>query len=357
LVSPERFVKFWPYAAAIGALGACLAIFVAVEPQAASGLWAQGLGLVEANWRRALGPGGQMIIFTIGLLILELLFLNWEKTTLFLVFVQRRMTTLPDLALAIAYFTPVKLALEYFFSFGIAYGGAKLADRLAAHFDWARWELPANGVLAVAASFCIYFLASTFFAYWQHRLMHWRWLWYLHRFHHSGPQLNIFGGYRENPATSFLNMLPRFTPLLLLKTPDAGVFAAFFLVYQMIATLQHSQLPWSFGWVGEWLIVSPQYHQIHHSVDEEHRDLNFAVCPLWDRMFGTRYCGSNRPSAYGISDPAHVERPLTGWLFDIWICYRGIARDLAAVARSALARIAGRRQSSQDALMRQLPAE
>ena len=111
--------------------------------------------------------------------------------------------------------------------------------------------------------------------------------------------------------------------------PSAGHFAAFYVGYQILASLQHSQLPWNFGWVGRWIIVSPRGHQIHHSIDEEHRDLNFSVCPLWDRMFGTWYYGSNLPSAYGISDPAHVERPLTQWAVDIWIFYRDIALSLA----------------------------
>jgi sterol desaturase/sphingolipid hydroxylase (fatty acid hydroxylase superfamily) len=348
-VNRARLVRLWPYAAAIGVLAVCLAVFIAFERQAASDLWTRALGFVEANWRRVLGPGGQMIIFTIFLMVLELFFLSWEKTTVFLVFVQRRMTALSDFGLAIAYFTPLKLAAEYFFSFGLAYGGARLVDKLGARLDWVRWELPSNGALEVIAGFSIYFLASTFVSYWHHRLMHWRGFWYLHRFHHATPELNIFSGFRENPATSFLNLLPALSPLILLKTPNAGLFAAFFVAYQMLASLQHSQLPWNFGWVGRWLIVSPQNHQIHHSIDEEHRDLNFSVCPLWDRMFGTWYAGSKRPSAYGISDPLHVERPLTQWLVDIWIFYRDIARATASIVQSALARIARRRPTPQDA--------
>jgi sterol desaturase/sphingolipid hydroxylase (fatty acid hydroxylase superfamily) len=344
-VNRARFAGLWPYAAATGVLVVSLAMFVAFERLAAFDLWSRALGLVEANWRRALGPGGQMILFTLFLMVLELFFLSWEKTTVFLVFVQRKMTALSDFGLVIAYFTPVKLAAEYFFSFGLAYGGAKLADTLATRLDWARWELPSSSVLGVLAGFSIYFLASTFASYWQHRLMHWRWFWYLHRFHHATPELNIFTGFRENPATAFFNLLPALSPLVLLKVPSAGLFASFFLVFQIISSLQHSQLPWSLGWFGRWIMVSPQAHQIHHSIDEEHRDLNFSVCPLWDHLFGTWYYGSNLPSAYGIPDPSHVERPLIQWLIDVWIFYRDLARSTAGVARSALARIT-RRQSA-----------
>jgi sterol desaturase/sphingolipid hydroxylase (fatty acid hydroxylase superfamily) len=188
--------------------------------------------------------------------------------------------------------------------------------------------------------------------------MHWRWFWYLHRFHHSAPELNLFTGWRENPAAGLVNFLPGLTPLILLKLPTAGLFAAFFVTYQMLSSLQHSQLSWSFGWIGRWIIVSPQGHQIHHSIDEEHRDRNFSVCPLWDRMFGTWYEGSRVPSAYGISDPSHVERPLTQWLIDAWIFYRGVAGATAGVVRSAWARVSGRQPpQAVDDVPTSVPAE
>jgi sterol desaturase/sphingolipid hydroxylase (fatty acid hydroxylase superfamily) len=357
-VNRARFVSVWPYTAAIGILAACLALFVAFERQAESDLWAQALGFVEANWHRALGPSGRTILLTAALLIMEPLFMNWEKTTLFLVFVRRKVAAVSDLGFAIAYFTSVLTIASYIASFGIAFAGAKLADHLTVRLEWARWELPADGIIEVLGAFSVYYLATTFVSYWHHRLMHWRWFWYLHRFHHSTPDLNILSGFRENPAAGLVNFITALSPLILFKTPSAGLFAAFFLVYQTLSSLQHSQLPWSFGWVGRWIIVSPQVHQIHHSIDEEHRDLNFAVCPLWDHMFGTWYGGSKVPSAYGIADPAHVERPLTAWLLDIWIFYRDIARSTARGVRHVWARIA-RRPASQDALdaTASIPAE
>ena len=53
-----------------------------------------------------------------------------------------------------------------------------------------------EGFLAVIFGFSVYFLATTFASYWHHRLMHWRWFWNLHRYHHSTPELNIFSGNR-----------------------------------------------------------------------------------------------------------------------------------------------------------------
>lgn len=263
-------------------------------------------------------------------MVVEIIFLEWKKTTVFLVLFQRKASAIADAAFAVAYSTPIRMVLEYAFSFGLAYAGAKLVDHMA---TWYRWELPSNGLPEVLFAFAIYYLTTTFVSYWHHRLMHWRWFWYLHRFHHSTPELNLLTGYRENPGAALLNLLPALSPLVFFKLPDAGLFASFVLVYQILAALQHSQLPWTFGWFGRWIMVSPAVHQIHHSVDDEHRDLNYSVCPLWDRLFGTWYAGSNRPSAYGISDPAHIERPFTQWLIDVWIFYRDFARSVRSALR------------------------
>jgi len=233
-------------------------------------------------------------------IVLELFVLNWRKTTVNVVFVQRGWSALSDLAFTVVYFTPLKWISEYTLSFGLAFGIAKLMDALTVRLDWARWELPSDGVLQVIAAFSVYYLLTTFIGYWHHRLLHWRWFWYLHRYHHSASEFNIFTGFRENPAASFINVLPALSPLILMKVPTTGLFGAFFIIYQMISSLQHSQLPWGFGWIGRWIIVSPQNHQIHHSVDEEHRDQNFSVCPLWDHLFGTWYAGANRPSVMAL---------------------------------------------------------
>ena len=270
-----------------------------------------------------------MIVFTVALIALEPLFLTWEKTTVFGVFVRRNFSAVADLGFALAYLSGFRRLLEYALTFGLAYGAVKLGDQLETRVGWLRWELPSEGILGIAAGFAVFYLISSFVGYWHHRLMHWRWFWQLHRFHHSATELNILTGFRENPGAAVVNVLLTLSPLFFLKVPDAGLFASFVLVNQIISSLQHSELQWSYGWVGRWIIASPQMHQIYHSVDEEHRDRNFAICPLWDRMFGTWYAGANRPSAYGILDPAHVERPFSQWLTDVWYFYRDVYRDVA----------------------------
>ena len=347
IVTNGRLVRLWPYAAALGFVGACVAAFVVFEGQAGSDLWSRAVGLVEANWRRAFGSGGRIIMFTTALLLLELVFLDWKKTTIFLTFVQRGKSAISDFGFTVVYFTPLKRLAEYAFTFGGAYLTAKFVNAAAENIGWFRLELPTEGILPVAAGFAVFYLISSFIGYWHHRLLHTRWCWHLHRFHHAAPDLNIFTGFRDNPAAGLLNVPLALQSLLILKMPDASLFAAFFLTNQVIATLQHSQLPWSLGWVGRWVVASPQNHQFHHSIDEEHRDKNFSNCPLWDHLFGTWYGGPKLPSGFGIPDRAHIERPLSQWLIDVWIFYRDTVRSLAGLVRSGIARISRGQRVSQ----------
>src|SRR6266702_2674478 len=93
-----RLVRFLLYATAIGAPIVAFALFVVLERQAASDLWSSAVGFVEAKWRRGLFvPGVLALIGTMLLVVMEPLFLSWEKTTMFIVFVRRNVSALIDL--------------------------------------------------------------------------------------------------------------------------------------------------------------------------------------------------------------------------------------------------------------------
>jgi sterol desaturase/sphingolipid hydroxylase (fatty acid hydroxylase superfamily) len=352
----SHLFRLWPYAVALGFVlafaGAAVALIWSHD------LWPSVLNAFEAKWRRFLtGPAGQLMALTVFVVILELFFLDWKKTTVFRVFVKRSASAMTDLGFAFLTFSSFKWLVDYIFSLGLAFAAVKLGDGLATRVGWMRWELPTNGVLQVSAAFAVYYLLTTFVGYWQHRLMHWRWFWQLHRFHHSATEFNVLTGFRANPGEMISNLIPTLSPLLFLKVPDAGLFAIFVFVNLTIAQLQHSELPWSFGWLGRWIVTSPRVHQIHHSIDEEHRDKNFSNCPLWDHLFRTWYAGPNRPSAYGIPDPAHVERPLTQWVVDIWIFYRDIILAAAGMLRRIPNFIAGTQPGSKAKTPVSIPAE
>ncbi|HEY4944024.1 MAG TPA: sterol desaturase family protein [Rhizomicrobium sp.] len=330
--------KSWPYAAGLGFLLAAGGLFILLEPHIAPDLWQRGSTYAGAHWRRFLfGPGGRMILMLAALMIMEVFFLEWQKTSICSIFFRRSRSSKADAAWAFLYFAHLQFFVETALTLGAAFGLSKLIGAGYTHLGWQRFEMPFHGPLAMAATFVVFFLVSTFVAYWSHRLEHWRYFWHLHRYHHSATELNVLSGFRSNPVESLVNALGLPLPLILLRMDDWTVIGLV-MAYQSIATLQHSELRWNFGWFGRWVIVSPQMHQIHHSIDAEHKDRNFGVCPLWDHLFGTWYSGPNLPSGYGIPDPSHIERPVVQWLFDVWAFYRDAAlwlRGLAGLGRSA----------------------
>jgi len=297
-------------------------------------LWQRGVTDIEMHWQRVLfGPSGRTLLMIAALMLMELIFLEWELTSIYRVFVRRSASAKTDLAWTIAHFTRLDIIAEAGLTLGVAYGLSWAAGSVFDQLGWMRFEIPINGALGGAATFLVFFAFSTFSSYWVHRLQHWRYFWHLHRYHHAATELSLLTGLRSNPVEALVNALTVPMPLIFLRV-DNWTIVAMVTMFQALSTLQHSELRWDFGWFGRWIMVSPRMHQIHHSVDAEHQDKNFSVCPLWDHLFGTWYTGPSLPSAYGIKDPAHVERPASQWLRDIWFFYRDGAKWTANLFQS-----------------------
>ena len=140
-----------------------------------------------------------------------------------------------------------------------------------------------------------------FFYYWFHRVLHAnRWLWQTHLLHHSDEHMNALtaqrGHFTEGLIAPFLITLPM-AILFDLPPISIGVLSVIPYAYQFIA---HANIRLGYGrfW---WVLISPDYHRIHHSIEERHRDKNFTNWfPVWDWLFGTLYL------------PEKDERPQTG---------------------------------------------
>lgn len=129
-------------------------------------------------------------------------------------------------------------------------------------------------------------VAVDFADYWNHRLMHTRWLFPIHAIHHSDTHVNGLTTYRVHlfepvlMATSYVLMLSW------LGLPHMEV-AAVALIVALHNAYVHINLGWTHG-PFEWLVASPQYHRWHHADVPEAYGKNLAnIIPLWDRLFGT----------------------------------------------------------------------
>lgn len=126
-----------------------------------------------------------------------------------------------------------------------------------------------------------------FIIYWIHRSQHtYNPLWRTHAWHHSIEEMYWFAGFRTSFFHSLLNNIPQvIIPVTLFKLSpaEAGIGYSIGVFIQFI---EHTNCKLSFGPLN-WLLVTPDYHRIHHSATL-HRGKNLAgTFRIWDMMFGT----------------------------------------------------------------------
>jgi sterol desaturase/sphingolipid hydroxylase (fatty acid hydroxylase superfamily) len=129
-------------------------------------------------------------------------------------------------------------------------------------------------------------------------------LWALHRAHHSAESANLFTFLRSHPLEHFVNGATRvagtaagialslhLTSSSLLPETAATIFW-YGIAYVLIGfrSVDHLHIPVSYGRFLDVLIGSPIMHQVHHSAEIQHRDVNMAGAGyLFDWLFGTLY--------------------------------------------------------------------
>jgi sterol desaturase/sphingolipid hydroxylase (fatty acid hydroxylase superfamily) len=177
------------------------------------------------------------------------------------------------------------------------------------------WPVPLRALLGVM----VYDLVLYVHHVAHHRLS---WLWPFHAVHHSQVHLNLFTAARFHVVEKLLARAMIFLPLVCLELTQTETFLTAWLV-AWHARFSHGNIRTGLGplW---YVIVTPQSHRVHHSIEARHRDRNFTThFPIWDMVFGTQYWGRNEYPETGIEDPRFpLERP--GW----WLLATPIAQTL-----------------------------
>ena len=150
-------------------------------------------------------------------------------------------------------------------------------------------------------SFLIYLVVLDFCDYWYHRAQHgWRWLWALHSLHHSQENMNLWSDDRNHVLDDLLrDVLMGIVAIGIGVQP--GEYVLLVSASRMLQSLQHANVRIHFGRLGEYLLVSPRFHRMHHAIGIGHESRgknslgghNFAVLfPIWDVLFRTTHFGS-----------------------------------------------------------------
>ena len=164
-----------------------------------------------------------------------------------------------------------------------AVGGALLGEARGWGFLRAH-ALP--GWLAVVAAVVVLDLAI----YLQHVLFHAvPALWRLHRMHHADLDFDVTTGGRFHPLEIALSMVWKLTVVAALGAPAAAVLL-FEVLLNVTAMFNHGNVGLPAGldrWL-RWLVVTPDMHRVHHSIEPSETNSNFGFnLPWWDRLLGT----------------------------------------------------------------------
>jgi sterol desaturase/sphingolipid hydroxylase (fatty acid hydroxylase superfamily) len=158
-----------------------------------------------------------------------------------------------------------------------------------------RWPWLARLVLALLFSDLLFWITHVV----RHKVT---FLWHFHAVHHSQRELNFFTEYRVHPVDDLFIYTIGFIPLFMVE-PSSVSLVALVWVRHWHTRLYHANIRSDFGPL-RYLLVTPQSHRVHHSIEARHHDRNFGLTfSLWDHLFGTQYRGYDEYPETGIDDP------------------------------------------------------
>ncbi|KPV39631.1 hypothetical protein AN478_10925 [Thiohalorhabdus denitrificans] len=167
-----------------------------------------------------------------------------------------------------------------------------------------QWALP--GVLVLVLSVVILDLI----VYLQHVMFHAvPALWRLHRVHHADLDFDTTTGLRFHPVEIVLSMVLKLGAVVALGASPAGVLV-FEVLLNATALFNHGnlRLPTGVDRVLRWIVVTPDMHRVHHSLEGDETNSNFGFnLPWWDRLLGT-YRDQPRAGHEGMTIGIHSVR-------------------------------------------------
>ncbi|MES9856305.1 MAG: sterol desaturase family protein [Sedimenticola sp.] len=181
---------------------------------------------------------------------------------------------------------------------------------LAATAQQQGWGLLNIYQIPIPLSLIIAVVAMDFSIYLQHVMVHAiPALWRLHRVHHADPDYDVTTGARFHPFEIILSMLIKFAVILVLGPPIAAV-VIFEVMLNATAMFNHGniRLPKGVDALLRLIVVTPDMHRVHHSVEDDETNSNFGFSlPWWDRLFGT-YRDQPRAGHIGMTIGIHLYR-------------------------------------------------
>jgi len=114
-------------------------------------------------------------------------------------------------------------------------------------------------------------------------------LWRLHRMHHADLDFDATTGLRFHPVEILISMGIKLAVVAALGPPAVAVLL-FEVLLNATALFNHANinLPRGLDRVLRLVVVTPDMHRVHHSIDPRETNSNYGFnLPFWDRLLGT----------------------------------------------------------------------
>lgn len=165
-------------------------------------------------------------------------------------------------------------------------------------------------------------------------------LWRVHRMHHADLEIDVSTGLRFHPVEILLSMAFKLALVALIGAPAVAVLL-FEVVLNAMAMFNHAnvRLPLGLDRIARLLLVTPDMHRVHHSIERQETDSNYGFnLSIWDRLFGT-YIAQPKAGHDGMT----IGLPLFRTRRDLWLDrmlvqpFRGSSRDRGTGPRNGKA--------------------
>ncbi|MDT7811038.1 MAG: hypothetical protein QOH35_1073 [Acidobacteriaceae bacterium] len=163
-----------------------------------------------------------------------------------------------------------------------------------------------------AAVFCVNFAILDLADYWRHRVSHRIGWWYgIHSLHHAEEQLTFWSDDRSHVLEDAITYVWLMSVGLAIGVPGMQ-FPFLILCFRFLGSISHANTRVGYGWLGEHIFISPQFHRTHHALRAAgRRSCNFGTTlSLWDIAFRTaRFRDNTVETGDAGAEPALVNGP------------------------------------------------
>ncbi len=114
-------------------------------------------------------------------------------------------------------------------------------------------------------------------------------LWRFHRVHHADTDFDVTTGIRFHPIEIVLSMFIKLSVVASIGPPALSVLF-FEVLLNALAMFNHAnvRIPLRLDGFLRWVIVTPDMHRVHHSINNAEYMTNFGFnLSWWDRLLGT----------------------------------------------------------------------